>query len=510
LGATLAKYQAFLSYAHADENIAQRVHKSLETFPIPQALKTQGKLSPIFRDVTELTAHHSLSDKIRDAVQNSRFLIVLCSPSSKTSHWVNEEIRLFRQLHGEDSILCALIEGSPKTSFPPALTEGGREPLAADMTGQKESFKFGITQMAASMLGVGLDELVQREAKRRRRRLQFITAGALGFAAIMGGMAWTAVDARDAAEVSRTEAEKMVEFMITDLKDELEPVGRLSILDDVGTRVTDYYDAIPLSDMDDDRLARQARARHLLGQVALDQLNKEKAQSEIQASYDATKEVLRRNPDSEDAIYAHAQSAYWIGRLFYQSKNHLMALEYWEIYNNLCQSLYQKNPTNPDWILEASWGASNLGFIKIRLDKLEEAQSHLNQTISLNEELLFIDETNSVWIKELSNAYAGAANLSIKMSDLQAARIWQSKNINLLKKAFELSPLNKEIQFRLARSKIELDMPFRADTALDCNQTNISTYLDQLKEIIAADPENKIWQRNYSDYKNKYDSLCPR
>jgi len=99
--------------------------------------------------VTELTAHHSLSDKIRDAVQNSHFLIVLCSPSSQTSHWVNEEIKLFRNLHGEDSILCALIEGTPKTSFPPALTEGGREPLAADMTGQKESFKFGITQMVS-------------------------------------------------------------------------------------------------------------------------------------------------------------------------------------------------------------------------------------------------------------------------------------------------------------------------------------------------------------------------
>ena len=107
------KYAGFISYAHANEAIAARLHKALETYPIPRSLllqtgldQSRNKLSPIFRDATELTAHHSLSEKIRDAVETSRFLIVICSPAAKASHWVNEEIRLFRALHGEGSILC--------------------------------------------------------------------------------------------------------------------------------------------------------------------------------------------------------------------------------------------------------------------------------------------------------------------------------------------------------------------------------------------------------------------
>ena len=159
---------------------------------------------------------------------------------------MNEEIRLFRSLHGEASILCVLIAGTPETSFPLTLLEGGREPLAANIGQSRDSFRLGVTQIAASMLGIGLDALVQRETKRRRIRTRLLTTGSMVFAALMGGMAWTAVNARDAAEISRTEAEKMVEFMLTDLKQGLEPVGKLDVLDDVGKRVTDYYDAIPI------------------------------------------------------------------------------------------------------------------------------------------------------------------------------------------------------------------------------------------------------------------------
>jgi len=172
-------YKGFLSYAHVDEAIAAKLHRALESYKIPKGVT--GKLSPIFRDTDELTAHHSLSEKIRGAVTGSKVLIVLCSPAAKASHWVNEEIRLFRKIHGEASILCVLAEGTPETSFPPALLAGGREPLAANLGGAKDSFHLGVSQIAAAMLGVGLDTLIQRETRRKRRRLQAITAGALVF-----------------------------------------------------------------------------------------------------------------------------------------------------------------------------------------------------------------------------------------------------------------------------------------------------------------------------------------
>jgi len=440
----LTYYQAFISYAHADEAMAKRVQTALETYTIPRALKTkgQGKLSPIFRDVTELTAHHSLSEKITQAVQNSRYLIVLCSPAAKNSRWVNDEINLFRKLHGDSSILPALIEGTPSTSFPPALTQDGREPLAADMTRQKENFNFGISQMAASMLGVGLDELLQRHANRRRRRLQLITAGALSFAAVMGGMAWTAIDARDEAEVSRSEAEKMVEFMITDLKSELEPVGRLSILDNVGTRVTDYYDAIPLADMDDNRLARQARARHILGQVALDRGNLDKAKVEIEASYQSTQETLKRNPKDTNALFAHAQSAFWLGEIANITMNYEITQVFWEEYDDLSQQLYMRDTANIDWLMEAAWAQNNLGKILGKTGKNPEALEHFEMAISRFTKAIE-NAPDDIWIIiEKANAMAGKAKQQLKLGKTEDALKTNLDQIDILQEIHISEPNN--------------------------------------------------------------------
>ena len=104
----MPRYAAFISYAHEDEARAARLHKALETYRPPRELGAKREqLRPVFRDKAELTAHHSLPEKIHDAIKGSRWLIVLCSPAAKASHWVNEEIRLFAQIHGEENILCA-------------------------------------------------------------------------------------------------------------------------------------------------------------------------------------------------------------------------------------------------------------------------------------------------------------------------------------------------------------------------------------------------------------------
>ena len=97
-------------------------------------------------------------------------------------------------------------------------------------------------KLVAGMLGVGLDELVQREtdasaAPARAGSRQASLAGM----AVTSTLAVTAIQARDAAREQRREAEGLVGFMLGDLKDKLEPIGRLDALDGVGSRVLAYY-----------------------------------------------------------------------------------------------------------------------------------------------------------------------------------------------------------------------------------------------------------------------------
>ncbi|MFG5408731.1 serine/threonine-protein kinase [Piscinibacter sakaiensis] len=78
-----------------------------------------------------------------------------------------------------------------------------------------------------------------------------------------------ATQQREVASLQRQRAEGLVEFMLGDLRERLEPLGRIDVLDAVSQRALDYYDAAPAGEaLDDAGLGRQARALRQLGLIA--------------------------------------------------------------------------------------------------------------------------------------------------------------------------------------------------------------------------------------------------
>ena len=489
------QYQAFMSYAHDDERIATRLHRALETYRVPKALRKTHleKISPIFRDVTELTAHHSLSEKIKDAVIGSRFLLVLCSPAAKASHWVNEEIKLFREVHGEGSILCALIEGTPRTSFPPALVAGGREPLAANLSAK--NFNLGVSQLAASIIGVGLDRLIQRDVRRRRNRLRLMTAGAFAFSGVMAAMAWNAVDARTEAETSRTEAEKMVEYMVSDLKDDLDAIGKLDILEKAGKQVTAYYNRIPISDMDDDRLARRARSQQNLGHIALSQGNAQKALDDLLDVEKVSAEILRRNPNSPDAISTHAKSQYTLLRAYHQEDLNI-ALEYGLAYKSLSQKLYAIDEESLDYIFEYAWACNKLGQVYGGLKKFDEAEAQFMEAVSIHEGAKVKFPDNKEIDLQLITFRRNLAVIDYRRGDYEKAVLGLKKQIKSTKRLLVEDVENYDFLDSLYLTKVWLQ--YIAVMKLNnCDTNAIVTLAEELETRISYDTQDQRWILEY-------------
>ncbi|WP_242404876.1 toll/interleukin-1 receptor domain-containing protein [Novosphingobium sp. MBES04] len=273
------RYRAFLSYSHADEREAGRLHRWLENYRIPARLvgaetprgRVPRRLSPIFRDRAELPAASSLDSEVEKALAGSGALLVLCSPEAAASRWVNAEIALFRRLHPERPVIAALLRGEPSESFPAALVMPGsdgkvREPIAADFRPDKDGRQLARLKILAGLSGVALDEIIQRDAQRRLRRVISITALACVLALVMGLMLVFAIRAQREADEQRRQAEGLIEFMLTDLRERLKGVGRLDVLETVNARALDYYaeqadlDALPV-----DSLERRARILHAMG-----------------------------------------------------------------------------------------------------------------------------------------------------------------------------------------------------------------------------------------------------
>ncbi|MDQ2919505.1 MAG: toll/interleukin-1 receptor domain-containing protein, partial [Verrucomicrobiota bacterium] len=120
------KYWAFISYSHTDQRWAEWLHRSLETYRIPRSLvgketalgKVPARVYPIFRDRDELRASADLGSNIKEGLAESRSLIVICSPTAVSRPWVSEEIKDFKRLGRENSILALIVDGEPNTNGP--------------------------------------------------------------------------------------------------------------------------------------------------------------------------------------------------------------------------------------------------------------------------------------------------------------------------------------------------------------------------------------------------------
>jgi hypothetical protein len=189
------KYRAFLSYSHADTPLAKWLHSSLERFPLRglSGRKTvlgpvPKQLRPIFRDREDFSAGGSLNEQSIAALDASAALVVLCSPASANSHYVNEEIRLFRHRHPDRPIVPVIMAGKPdggkQECFPLALkfeldAEGqitdrsAPAPLAADVREEGDGRDLAAAKVVASLIGLPSDEVYQR-AKRERKRQALI------------------------------------------------------------------------------------------------------------------------------------------------------------------------------------------------------------------------------------------------------------------------------------------------------------------------------------------------
>jgi len=104
----LKEYFAFISYSRKDKNVANWLHKRLETYTYPANLvraenqpKDEKYIRPIFIDTKDLQSEHRPFEVgIQQALQSSKFLILICSRNSAESTYVNQEVRYFLESKG--------------------------------------------------------------------------------------------------------------------------------------------------------------------------------------------------------------------------------------------------------------------------------------------------------------------------------------------------------------------------------------------------------------------------
>lgn len=174
-------YYAFISYNHKDAKWARQLQRQLEHYRLPSALCREQpdlpkRITPVFLDSSDLVARSSLLESLRAKLDASNYLIVLCSPNSAASPWVNDEVEYFISTGRKDQIIPLIIDGEPHAAeparecYPPALANLSSHEELLGISVQAYGKRGAFLRIIATLLDLKLDRVIARDAAVRRRR----------------------------------------------------------------------------------------------------------------------------------------------------------------------------------------------------------------------------------------------------------------------------------------------------------------------------------------------------
>jgi len=507
------KYKAFISYSHTDVKWAEWLQRRIESYRLPRRLRarTEGatsRLHPIFRDRDELPSAYNLSEEIHAALEQSEHLIVICSPMSARSQWVNQEITTFKRLGRSKCVHCLIVDGDPaspdsdRDCFPPALrthfdqagepTDEITEPIAADVRNEADGRKRALLKILAGLIGVGLDDLRQREAQRRQQRMFAVTATSLLVSLVTIGLAISATFARSEAEQRREQAEDLLGFMVGDLRKALQPIGRLDLLESVGTKAMDYFETVSIETLTDRELLKQAEVMVQLGEIRFDQLRYDEASESFEAAYVRSTKLYRNEPSDALRLFHRSQAEFWLGHVASQKGDLTDARIWLTRYRDSGRKLQTMDPDDQQWLREVAYGHHNLAVVNLELGNLDMAVKDFLSEIEIYNELLTRDPDSDV-ARDRPDAYSWLGDIAFRRGLVLEALDYHQKSEADLRAIYERDPSNSialdDLAFAVDRVAELRAISGDLTTAFDNAEDSASMF----RSLIETDGSNLTW-----------------
>ncbi|MGO9174139.1 MAG: tetratricopeptide repeat protein [Rhodomicrobium sp.] len=520
-------YKAFLSYSHADTAWAKWLHNRLEGFPLSglggreTALGPVPKsLRPIFRDREDFSAGHSLTDQTIASLDASAALIVLCSPASASSHYVNEEIRLFKSRHPGRPVIPLIVDGSPGGGalecFPPALrfeldadgavTDRPSQILAADLREAADGRELALAKVVASLIGVPSDEVFRRAERERRRqgRLRAAIAATILMLAVAGGyLGWR----------SYTQQQTLTD--IEALVNQYAPIGSAEAAQPgARERLRTAFESIAKGTATDPRYARALDLIKAGKPQEAEPLLKAAAEEEEAAGLQRIKQAAEKyrnlgavagyaDPKRAREYYAKAakldqenvNGMAWHGEMEKDAGN---LAEAERAYNAVLRAGVKGRND-----LSLYWAALGLGDIFVQRGDLSRALNAYRGAWADAERLAKFYPGNAPWQYSLGSSNGRIGDVLMAQGNLAAALKSYEAEKEIIVRLAKADPGNTEWQRDLSVSYIKVGGVLKAQGALP---DALKSYRDSLvirERLAKADPGNVLGQRDLSVSYNK-------
>jgi len=342
----------------------------------------------------------------------------------------------------------------------------------------------------------------------------------------------------------RGQAEELINFMVGDLRQKLEPVGRLDILDDVAERALGYSASLHPDKLSPDEMVRNAKALHQLVQVRIAQGRLDEALDAANRASRFTNAAVIRDAQSAAVQFGVATSHFWIANVYRLRGELPQALNHAQAYREVTGKLAAAHPQNREYRTEHDYGQAavatilelqgdlagaatiyessvtqrraradadpsnateraqlavalnKLGFVRQRLGDLAKARGHFDEEHSIYAALAVADPAQMRWRERLVNSHSYVGGLLDAIGDEDGAILQRRAEIAIGTELHVHDPENADWHRNLAVAKMRLGDLLRRRGEAGSAVTLIEEAETLLSELVARKDARKSWRKD--------------
>ncbi|GLP95010.1 winged helix-turn-helix domain-containing protein [Paraferrimonas sedimenticola] len=290
------------------------------------------------------------------------------------------------------------------------------------------------------------------------------------------------------ASAAREDAEALAEFMLVDLRDQLEPIGKLSLLESVAQRLLSYYQGVSSSNA-----PARAEALKLSAEIDIGKGQYASAQSNLEQA----QQLLEQFPvetlaSDKRLLLAHVY--YWRGLIPYYQGDLEQSKRWWLGYLERVESLQQYQPENSEWQYELAQAHHNLGALARRQQDIGSARYYLDQAVVHKRQLIASEPENLEYAQSLANSLNWQVTLESRYGDLAMARQIASEASTIAEFMLQQQPDDFDAKYKwLTAANITIG------AYLDSGDIDGARYLykqshQTAEDLYQQDADNKSWQ----------------